>query len=761
MKRSVVVLFVMLISVLASAQSRKEWLEYADGSFKNGDYASAAYFYQKVISKGLAGSRDIVYPYDIKTWIKPFKPDADSTGHGNDTLPAKLRPADTDHDNYITAEELKNASDTTVKDKQHLTAQEIKDLNDFYVGQPKRAATDTSAAASSSKKPKNIIQDIRYSYVVHQIAESYRLNHDYGNATTWYRKSLQATPPAYPDDRYWYGTMLMSREKYDSAAVQFEQYRRELKDTLSVMGRAADKKLLSCAYAGDPSNISTGVIITELDTVINAGTSNFAPSFYGESDELLFTSGRSGNKTPEGEEENARFYSDLYVSKKDGSKWGAPSPLPSPINTGDFEAAGTLSINKDLFLFTRWTGPGTTQPAIYLSKFLNNQWLPPLKLNQNVNAEGYSSMQPYLSFDGTKLYFASDRPGGKGGMDIWMCPLDESGNPGMPVNLGPRINTAGNEVTPFYHDKTTTLYYSSDGLVGFGGLDIYKAYASDEDSLWSTPINMGKPINSSLDDSYFILQRDQRAGYFASDRKVCESCAGGSCYRIYTLEKEPLVFSIKGKVYNSETNEPIAGSLLTFKDINADLQPFYIITDETGAYSSILRQDMEFYIKAQKIHFFADAATISTKGLTESKEFEQDFFLSKIPEGDIVIPGIEYDYNSSNLRPQSKAILDSVVDFLNLNNNISIEISSHTDTRGSDVYNLNLSNERAKSVVDYLISKGIAPGRLIAQGYGETKPLISDAEIAKMKSKPEQEAAHQKNRRTAFRTTKEDAIRAQ
>jgi OmpA-OmpF porin, OOP family len=396
-----------------------------------------------------------------------------------------------------------------------------------------------------------------------------------------------------------------------------------------------------------------------------------------------------------------------------------------------------------------------------VSRFFNNQWLPGLKLNNNVNAEGYSSMQPWLSFDGTKLFFASDRPGGKGKMDIWVCPIDESGNAGPPVNLGPAINTPEDEVSPSWHDKTTTLYFSSDGHVGLGGLDIYKAYAADEDTIWNTPINMCAPINSNRDDSYFILQRDQRVGYFSSDRKECEGCAGGSCFRIYRIEKEPLAFSIKGKAYNAETNEPMANALLTFKDIDDNLKPFYIITDETGSYSSILREDMEFYIKAQKNKFFGDAASASTKGLTESKEFEQDFFLTPIPAGDIVIPGIEYDYNSATLRPQSKIILDSLVDFLNLNNNISIEISSHTDTRGSDEYNLKLSNERAKSVVDYLISKGIDPGRLIAQGYGETKPLISDAELAKLKRNEDKEAAHQKNRRTAFRTTKEDAIRTQ
>lgn len=751
--RSVLLILFSLVTSSGFAQSRREWLGYADEAFKSGDYASAAYFYQKVLDKKAAGSRDIVYPYDAKPWTKPEKV-KDSTGasFGIPLIPAEFKTADTDSNNVLSEQEVKaikekKAQDTTLNI-------DLARLDEYYASQNKATVKPDTA----SKQPKNIVTTIRYTYVVHQVAESYRLSYDYNNAITWYEKSIQAKTNEFPDDLFWHAVLMMNRGKYDLATTELESYKKTI-DSTSYMFTRAEKMLLSCAYATDPENVKQGFIVQELDSIINSGTSNFAANFFGDNFTLLFTSGRNGNKTPEDEEENARYYTDLYLTEDKGNGFSTPKALDAPLNSPFYEAAGTLSINGDLFFFTRWKGPGKKECAIYISKRLNNQWLTPQKMNANVNAEGFTSMQPSLSFDGTKLYFASDRPGGKGKMDIWVCPLDEAGNAGPAVNLGPRINTPESETAPFYHDKTTTLYYSSDGHVGFGGLDIYKAYASDEDTLWSTPINMGMPVNSNRDDSYFVLQRDQRVGYFSSDRKLCESCTGGSCYRIYKVEKEPLVFSISGKVFNSETNEPISNALLTFKDINSDLQPFYIITDETGAYTSMLREDMEFYIKSQKNHFFGDAATVSTKGLTESKSFEQDFFLMPIPAGDIVIPGIEYDYNSSTLRPQSKAILDSLVDFLNLNNNISIEISSHTDTRGSAEYNLNLSNERAKSVVDYLVSKGIAPERLIPQGYGETKPLISDEDIAKMKKPTDKEAAHQKNRRTAFRTTKEDAIR--
>jgi outer membrane protein OmpA-like peptidoglycan-associated protein len=195
----------------------------------------------------------------------------------------------------------------------------------------------------------------------------------------------------------------------------------------------------------------------------------------------------------------------------------------------------------------------------------------------------------------------------------------------------------------------------------------------------------------------------------------------------------------------------ISNSLITFKDIRGDKETFYLITDSMGNYSTPLEEGWELYIKAQKNKFFGDAGNVSTLGLTESQHFTKDFFLSPIPQGDIVIPGIEYDYDKATLRPASMKILDDVVDFLNLNNNLSVEISSHTDARGADAYNLKLSQERAKSVVDYLIQKGIKADRLIAQGYGETKLLIPNAQT---------EEEHQKNRRTAFRPIKEGVIQA-
>jgi outer membrane protein OmpA-like peptidoglycan-associated protein len=326
--------------------------------------------------------------------------------------------------------------------------------------------------------------------------------------------------------------------------------------------------------------------------------------------------------------------------------------------------------------------------------------------------------------------------------------------------MGPAINSPDDEITPFYHFTSGTLFYSSNGFSGYGGFDIVKSSYNADDNTWSSPKNLDAPFNSSRDDAYFTMDRMQQHGYFSSDREKCEACGPGSgyCYKAYSFKNEPLHFAIKGYVYSVETNEVISNALLTFKDVRGDNEPFYIITDSAGYYESELSLNQELYIKAQKNKFFGDATSISTVGLTDDSLFMHDFYLTPIPAGEITIPGIEYDYNKATLRPESMKILDDLAAFLELNDNLSVEIGSHTDARGSDTYNQDLSQRRAKSCVDYLVSKGISPDRLVATGFGEAKPLITEKDIAAMPTTEEKEAAHQKNRRTAFRPIKEGVI---
>jgi outer membrane protein OmpA-like peptidoglycan-associated protein len=588
-------------------------------------------------------------------------------------------------------------------------------------------------------------------YVNHKLAIAFMLNYDYDHAVKVFERTARQ-PEYFPHDEYWYGISLMKIKQYNKAMEQFEDFMlHPISDSLRSL---ANHQLTSCFYALDSNNVHKQLIVRKADSVLNIGTANFAPMYYGSPTKLIITSARKENIVNDIKREDPAYLCDLYVLEKKDTSWMPGKNFGKPVNSNVHEGAGVATADDNVY-FTRWNDNNRNEAFIYMAKYVNGKFLEPIKLNGNVNMPGYRNIQPFVTFDGSTLYFASNRPGGRGGMDIYVSKLDENGYASPARNLGEIINTAGDEVSPFYHMVASTLFFASDGHAGLGGLDILKSSFNNDDSTFTKPKNLGVPINSSQDDAYMIMDRLQQTGFFASDREPCEA---GHCYDIYEYRNEPIVFDLSGHVYDQETNEPIASALVTLKDVHGDLEPQYFITDENGFYSTPLRDNMEYFVKGQKNKYFGGAANIATKGLTESKHFVQDFYLGKIPAGDIVIEGIEYDFDKATLRPKSMEILDKLYDLLQLNENITVEINSHTDARGSDKYNEKLSQQRAQSCVDYLLSKGIAMTRLTAKGYGEYKPLIAEADIMKMPSKEEQEAAHQKNRRTAFRVTKEGAI---
>lgn len=608
---------------------------------------------------------------------------------------------------------------------------------------------DTTKKAVKTK-PKKIS---KLDYLNHQLAHSFRLSYDYNNAADYFKKVV--SNHSYPTDAYYYALSLMHIKNYKSAMQNLEALMNNT--TNDSLKKAIQKNISSCYFALDTNSYKQQIIVKKMDTVVfNTGTANFAPMYYGSPSKLLFTSARKGGVVLDPEKQDSKYLCDLYYTELKDTGWMKPVNFGRPVNTGLHEGSSVVSSDEIMF-FTRWSDANKNEAFIYMAKMKDGLFFEAYKLSETVNITGYKSMQPYVSFDGTKLFFSSNKPGGKGGFDLYMCNIDENGLTGEAKNLGDLINTTGDEVTPFFHTISSTLFFSSNGHTGIGGLDVYKSSLNIDDSLYSMPKNLARPINSSKDDAYFILDRLQSKGYFASDR---EYCAGGNCYDIYEFENEPITFDISGYVFDSNTNEPIPSSLVTIKDVHNDVEPLYVVTDDKGYYFTPLRENMEYFLKAQKKSYFADAGSAATKGLTETTHLEKDFFLNKIPDNDIVIEGIEYDFDKTTLRPKSLEILDKIYDLLVLNDNLSIEINSHTDTRGSDKYNLKLSQGRAQSCVDYMISKGIAKTRLRSTGYGETKPIISDEEIAKMVPKSEEfEAAHQKNRRTAFRVIGESDLK--
>jgi len=684
----------VLVSSVAFSQSKKLWIEIADNAYAKKDFATSAMYYAKVLDDTTV----------LKNYVLPYE-----------------------------------AQIVNLKMKSLFKVRDLK---------------VTKRKDSTTTDKETIVNSSKYDFIMYRLAQSYRLNFDYKHAAEQYKKCAERK--VYPDAPYYYGISLMHVKQYQQALKTFDDYTLAKVGTDSLL-KLAVKKQASCFFALDTLAGRKLIKVKLMDTIVfNRGTSSFAPMYYLNSNKLIFTSARKGGVVTDPEKQDSRYFCDLYQTTLDDTIWQRPINFGRPVNTALHEGAGVFTPDE-VMLFTRWSDNNRNEAFIYMARTVDGKFYEAMKLATNINAPGYKSQQPFVSADGTKLFFSSNRPGGRGGFDIWMAPINENGYIGDPQNLGSAINTNGDEVSPFFHTISNTLYFSSNGLPGLGGLDVFKSSLDvDKDSAYSFPKNLNTPINSSKDDAYFIMERLGGRGFFASDRVDCPS---GHCYKIYEFLNEPIKFTLEGVVTDNETGEPIPSALVTVKDVHDGDEPFFIITDEKGYYTTPLKPHMEYFLKAQKTGYFGRADEVATKGKTESELFTKDFQLGKIPEGDIEIEGVEYDFNKYTLRPKSMEILDKIVEILKVNDNLKIELSSHTDARGNDNYNLILSQGRAQSCVDYMISKGIPKARIVATGYGETKPIIPEVEINKMVPKSEEfETAHQKNRRTAFKVIGESKI---
>ena len=603
-------------------------------------------------------------------------------------------------------------------------------------------------------------------YLEHQIATCYLNTYDYKRAISQFEHT--SSFKSYPEDVYHFAVSQMNVDQHDKAIINFEKYIKSNHYNDSLL-RSAQLSITGCYYALDKDNQREKVSVKLADTnVFNSGTSSFAAMYFENESRVLFTSARDGGVIFDPEKQESEFLCDLYWAEKNSKgEWQNATNFGRPLNTAQHDASGSFS-NNNIIYYTRWNDANRKDKNIYLARMVDFKFYESFKLPAAVNVEGYKSINPFVTMDSKWLYFSSNRPGGEGGMDLWKIKLDETGNvTGEALNLGRPINSELDEVTPFYHEISSTLFFSSNGHNSIGGLDVYKASYHKDNSSYNKPENMGMPINSSKDDAYMIWDDRLDKGFLSSDR---EDCPSGHCYDIYEVSNEPLIIVLKGNVFDAETDEIIPNANLKFKDILVQFEPFDIVADADGFYSIELKNNQDIFIKASKIDYFSNAGTVNTFSITESTTIIKDFYLSPISKDEIEIDGIEYDLNSSILRPKSKEILDELFNFLEFNSGLIVQINSHTDYRGSDKYNLWLSERRAQSCVDYLISKGIHKERLVAKGYGETSPnylkdedkkAIVDADgkrtyltkdfIDAEKSEELVDKYHQRNRRTAFK----------
>lgn len=505
-------------------------------------------------------------------------------------------------------------------------------------------------------------------------------------------------------------------------------------------------------------NDSVKVKIINVGKFINTSFRDYAPVISADGLMMIFTSRRP--VTPKEKQNNKQSTENIYSSNYDEKKkkWGVPQILAASVNQpGMHNSAIAISNDGQRMLLYRDDQSGK-YGDIYESILSGKKWSEPVKLPEPVNSE-YQESSASISPDGRTIYFVSERKGGQGKRDIWMCKRENNEKWGRAINLGNDINTKEDEEGVFIHPDGKTLYFSSKGHKGEGEYDIFKS-VFDNDK-WKEPVNIGTPVNTPDDDVYFVLTANGQTGYYASSK------AGGigdkDIYEVqYTSlkkkEDEPKLTLFKGIVLEATSEKTIADSLKAKleEEKSTPLESEIEITDlekneiiskiksnsATGKFLISLPAGKNYGIAVKKEGYLFYSENFNIPETAAYQEINKIIPLEKINVGNkIVLKNIFYDSEKATLSSESISELEQLVQLINKNPTVKVELSSHTDNKGTDEYNLKLSQARAQSVVDYMISKGINKNRLIAKGYGESLSIATN----------DTEEGRQINRRTEFK----------
>ncbi|WP_187774919.1 OmpA family protein [Pedobacter sp. BS3] len=553
--------------------------------------------------------------------------------------------------------------------------------------------------------------------ITYRLAECYRLLNDYPNAEKWYAEVLKTGADEYPDALYWYGVSLRANGKYAVAQQQFEKY---LKSGKSQYAAQAEKELNNCRFIMQQLKRSDARLYTvsRMPAPVNAEGASYAASW--NNNAWLFTSTRPDSLS--GKNSNP-FRNALYTAQT-GEMPGKPEKLDIPAAAGAEQGVACISADGNRLYLTRWVKKeGHNLAAIYVSEKKESSWTEPVKLNEQVNVEGYSSQQPFITNDGKYLLFSSDRPGGKGKLDLWYVPLTAGGEPGEAVNFGGYVNSSEDEQSPFYQQKTGTLVFASNGRVGMGGFDLYSSKGAF-DSGWQEPQNLGYPVNSSKDDLYFFNSEDRA---LLKDAVISSDRSSACCLELFSVSKQEKKY-ITGIIADSRTQQPLEGVSIqltgngnpgTAKRTGAD-----------GKYLFELEEFIPLQLSASK-----DAYRTGTLSINKPLDTEADtlyagtlsLVLAEPSAGNPEELKVYFDFNKYQLLPETVDALDSIAALLNRERMLGLEITGYTDKTGSVKYNLKLSGERAEACKDYLLQKGISAARLQATGKGKCCTTGDDA----------------------------------
>jgi outer membrane protein OmpA-like peptidoglycan-associated protein/Tol biopolymer transport system component len=583
-----------------------------------------------------------------------------------------------------------------------------------------------------------------------------------------FKKAYDLKPTIATDIRFFVGRGYHLLGEWDKAIGEYNASRGMMKskDDADKLNQL-DKLIQECNNGKELQKKPARVFIDNLSTAINTKYPEYGPIISADESVMYFTSRRDNTTGGKMDEYLGGYYEDIYVSYKQGGKWTPAVNIGPPINTNEHDA--TISLFPDgqkMFVYKDDKGDGN----IYETSLVGNAWSKPQKVDKNINTSSHES-SACLSPDGKTLYFVSNRPDlSIGGRDIYMSTKDEKGRWMKPINLGSIINTPYNEESVFLHPDGKTLYFSSQGHNSMGGYDIYKTV--NNNGIWSKPENMGWPINTPDDDVFFVLSASGRRGYYSSFRS--DGQGEKDIYVITFLGPEKpvqlnnednLIASLvapvrsaviepkvevtkakttilKGTITDAITQKVLEANIELIDNVKNQTIAVFTSNATTGKYLVSLPSGKNYGIAVKAEGYLFHSENFDLADTADYQEVIKDIQLKNVAVGSkIVLKNIFFDYAKYSLRPESTNELERLIKLLNDVPSMRIEISGHTDNRGSAELNQKLSENRAKSVVDYLVSKGISASRLEYKGYGKEQPVATN----------DTDAGRQENRRTEFK----------
>jgi len=634
----------------------------------------------------------------------------------------------------------------------------------------KYATAITNYQKAYTKVKKDPEEKNRINY---QLAECYRLTNNVRRAEIQYKRlekiKYQEKEPLI---LLYLADALKSGGKYSEALNYYKAYQQLVPEDIR-----GENGIISCTKSVEWEKNPGNYIISNLKK-INTRDDDFSPAYANTAlNTIVFTSGRDAAVGSQKDEWTGQNFSDLFITRIDRKGNFTPPVIFDNedgqtdselyINTAGNEGTPILNSNFTNIYFTRCSANNTAKQGckIFTSSRNGQNWSRPKPLQFGNDTTGVVG-HPAISRDELTIYFASDRNGGMGGKDIWVAKRkSKSENFGRPINLGPEINTPGDEMFPFLRNDTT-LYFASNGHIGMGGLDIFVAVYDNE---WKNVENLKLPFNSNGDDFGIVFNPEKEEGYFSSNRK------GARKDDIYSFYLPVIEYSIEGTVKDENTMLFIEGAKIELASSSG--ATYSTQSNSQGKFlfdSKQVKSTLNYELSANKENYFLLKKPISSDELLSQENLKLDLKMIPFPTEPILLPEILYELGKWELRPQYQDSLQGLIKTMDENKNLVIELAAHTDSRDTEERNDILSQRRARSVVDYLILRGIDPDRLTAKGYGERQPRVLKQNIVKngirfangtvlnesfinaLRTNAEKEAAHELNRRTEFRILNKD-----